>query len=118
MGRPCACSFEALAGGGEALTSCNTCGNSMHQGCMSLWASSRRQRGAAVTCPLCRATVGGSGASAEEGGYANLAAFSSAHAGADTSLEALYGDRSVWVRAAQGGMSRRAAASLWRGMGH
>ncbi len=49
---------------------------------------------------------GGSGPSR----YLNLAAYSEAHqAGGGPSLDALYGSTAVFVRANQGGLSRRAA---------
>lgn len=83
---------------------------------MTHWAASKRGRAEPVTCPLCRADWQDGcappplGAPTSAGQYANLAAYSAAHRGADTSLESLYGDSAVWVRAHQG--SRR------RGLGH
>lgn len=61
---------------------------------------------------------GGAGAGASPSAYLNLSAYSSAHQGADASLEALYGDRALWVRAHQGQYGRGEAAAAWRAMGH
>ena len=61
------------------------------------------------------AAAGGAGAGDE---YLNLAVLSAAHAGADTSLEALYGDRAVWIQASQGLLPRSTAAARWRAAHH
>ena len=118
----CAICVEPMAEGGEAVTFCASCGQNVHGGCIAKWISTRRAQGIQISCPYCRGNwVDGlhpeAGASGAGGGqYINLAAASEAHRGADVSLEALYGDRAVWLRAGQGQISRAAAAATWRAL--
>ncbi|KAF8063783.1 Map3k1 [Scenedesmus sp. PABB004] len=106
----CPICFEELQDGGEPLEWCATCGNSLHAACFSRWADTKRRGHATVTCCFCRApwagTGPGSGGAAAAGlrdGYINLTTASAAHAGADTGLDALYGERARWIRRHQGG---------------
>lgn len=69
-------------------------------------------------CPFCRQPWGPKPASDAAGTYINLAQASGSHADRDLSLEALYGDKAIWVRAKQGLMGKRAAARAWRGLGN
>ena len=86
---------------------------------MEHWSSNRRAHGQQVTCPLCRSAwrdaAGGAGSAPAATGqqYLNLGG-----PAAGTSLESLYGNRSVWVRAQQGDMSRAAAARVYSTLGH
>lgn len=58
--------------------------------------------------------VPGAGATSP-GGYLNLRQHSSQHAGADTSLEALYGENAMWINHHQHGHgSRQGTARMWR----
>ena len=43
--------------------------------------------------------------------YVNLRQYSAAHAGVDTSLDALYGPSAMWIR--NRGGARGGAASIW-----
>ena len=127
-GCDCPVCFEPLVGGRdrEGASFCSSCRNSVHTACMEHWVRSRRDRGIAATCPLCRAPWldGAAPAGAPDGGgsgsgqYLNLAQYSAAHQGADTSLSGLYGDSAVWTQASQGRLSRRQAANAWRELGH
>lgn len=137
----CPVCCEELEPAGEALVFCGSCGNNIHRLCFDKWAAQGRRQGggSGVTCVMCRApwVDGASGKAAADsgsagavaavaavpglgpGGYLNLAAVSDAHRGAQAaSLEALYGDRSVWIQANQGRIGRREAASLWAASGH
>ena len=87
------------------------CGNNIHTECFNSWRQSKQRSGAAVTCVYCRAKWSDAEIKAAEAEYLNLRPFSAAHAGVDTSLEALYGDTSGWIRN-RGGPSR-GQANLW-----
>lgn len=81
------------------------------------WADAKRMSHNPVTCVYCRAPWpdAAAGATSPGGGaYINLAQVSSAHAGADTSLEALYGANAMWIHTHAGGRSRGNAARMWR----
>lgn len=94
--------------------------NHVHVECMRLWVKARRQRGLDASCPCCRARWRGDAPGAavvKEGKYLNLAGCSGAPPN-DRSLYGLYGDRAVWIQARKGLISRRAAISRWRNMGH
>ncbi|KAL6776045.1 hypothetical protein ACKKBG_A19580 [Auxenochlorella protothecoides x Auxenochlorella symbiontica] len=124
----CPICMEAMAlgagGAADQLTFCGVCGNNVHRGCIKLWQKHRRQAGSGASCPYCRGRwVDGlfpatSQADKGKGKYVNLTDLSSGHQGVDTSYEALYGDRAVWVYANQGLGSRREAARMWRSLGH
>lgn len=117
---------DSLEGGQrEAVTFCFTCGNNVHSACIKMWVDSRRRQSLEVSCPFCRscwmdgknppkANPRATGQAAGE--YVNLGNLSEAHRNGDTSLEALYGDRSIWIEANQGTVSRRVAASYWQTM--
>ncbi|GAB4820534.1 hypothetical protein N2152v2_007580 [Parachlorella kessleri] len=102
----CPICFESLSAqgmGDNKVTFCaGSCGNNVHVGCMRMWLGSHH-----TTCPLCRAPWvdglnPGAGAAGEPKEYPNLAQYSRAHQRANTSVEALYGDRQ--------------AANMWRSM--
>jgi hypothetical protein len=103
----------------EKVTFCLACGNNVHAACIATWVSTRTRSGLDVSCPLCReAWVDGSNPQAAGGGgrqrgYQNLAHVSDAHRGGVPSLEEMYGDRSIWIRASAGEVSRREAANAW-----
>ncbi|KAK3363225.1 hypothetical protein B0T25DRAFT_32983 [Lasiosphaeria hispida] len=49
------CFEEMKAGGGEALVWCRAaCGQNVHKACFEMWAKTKRQGQATVTCPYCR----------------------------------------------------------------
>ncbi|CAA6672872.1 unnamed protein product [Spirodela intermedia] len=52
-GGDCPVCLQEMEREGEALKTCATCGNSLHEGCFLQWRSSRGRR--AATCVLCRA---------------------------------------------------------------
>lgn len=118
----CAICFEELRQDKEALVWCATCGNNLHEKCFKVWASTKKTSHCEVTCVYCRSHwVDGSKPAAAQhhadvddmsGGYVNLAQYSTAHRGADTSLSALYGNSAVWIEG--GGGSRRSRYRVYR----
>ncbi|PSC74170.1 SWIM zinc finger isoform B [Micractinium conductrix] len=115
----CPVCFDEMEASGEAVSWCLACGNNIHRSCMQHWASSKRAQRSDVTCPLCRAPwadgsappgagAGGAAAAAAGGAgqYLNLAQYSEAHRGG-ASLEALYGERAMWIERGGGGGGRR-----------
>eukprot|EP01025_Chloroclados_australasicus_P059264 TRINITY_DN7484_c1_g1_i5.p1 TRINITY_DN7484_c1_g1~~TRINITY_DN7484_c1_g1_i5.p1 ORF type:complete len:309 (+),score=31.97 TRINITY_DN7484_c1_g1_i5:177-1103(+) len=113
----CPICFDELVEGAEELVWCKTCGNNIHQGCFERW---RQQKMGAATCVFCRAVWQDDkkDSNKDTGDYVNLANYSQAHKNTDTSLQALYGERAVWINRAQGYMSRGAAANIYRAMQH
>jgi hypothetical protein len=53
---PCAICFDDMGTNMALLTYCMACGNNMHKVCMQQWATAKRSRGEAVSCPYCRAS--------------------------------------------------------------
>ncbi|GFR45239.1 hypothetical protein Agub_g6637 [Astrephomene gubernaculifera] len=128
------CYEEMVAGGREAITFCRSCGNNMHTDCVKRWADSKR--GQTVTCVYCRApwttnnntnnpggaaggragraaaAASGAGADGEAASpYVNLSQYSDAHR-QEASLEELYGDNALFIRAHAGQMGLRQAARM------
>ncbi|CAD7704551.1 unnamed protein product [Ostreobium quekettii] len=115
----CPVCYEELKEGGEALVWCNTCGNNIHKVCFTKWSRTQLQNCGSVTCVYCRSPwEDGSNPGKIEGvkdndGYVNLRDVSQHHNSNNTSLDALYGDTSMWVEASMGLISRRNAARLF-----
>ncbi|GBF92508.1 hypothetical protein Rsub_04612 [Raphidocelis subcapitata] len=113
----CPICFDELVDGAEAVSWCASCGNNLHTRCCDSWARARRAGGGGVTCVYCRApwadgsrpgAAGGGGAGAGAAGppgggaYVNLARYSEAHRGVDTSIEALYPETAGFITGAWG----------------
>lgn len=111
---PLGCKVQSMRLLQEQIVFCKACGNNVHKECFQRWSTAKK--GVGVTCVYCRqpwhtADVGGLPG---EGGYVNLASHSAHHTGADTSLSALYGSNSVWIRAHAGEIGLRHAANISR----
>ena len=96
----------------EVVTSCKLCGNHVHKECFQRWCSAKRAQHVPVTCVYCRAAWDDDSKEApgsSSAAYLNLAQHSAQHRGSATSLQNLYGDRSLFIRANQGSLSRAEA---------
>lgn len=103
----------------RSMTFCANCKNHVHNECIQFWITARKGQSLDVTCPLCRSKwVDGQNQGASGANYVNLAHFSKAHKNQDSSLEALYGDRAVWIRANKGEISKKFAARTWATLQH
>lgn len=104
-GAECGICFDDLhACDAPLVVFCQSCGNNVHASCFSRW---RASQGSSVTCVYCRAPwkdAAGARAGPSGEGYLNLASHSAAHAGADTSLGALYPGSWMWLEAREGTM--------------
>ena len=95
----------------DAVTACKKCGNHVHRDCFQRWCTAKRAQQVPVSCVYCRAAWEdeSSGAPGSSSSYLNLAQHSRHHRGSDLSLQSLYGDRSLFIRAGQGSLSRAEA---------
>lgn len=100
------------------VTFCAKCGNNVHVECIEKWKTYRRQAGGGCSCPYCRQTWREPGEGSSETKYMNLAEHSMEHRSHNLSVENLYGDRAVWIKANQGLVGKGQAVRIWRSLGH
>ncbi|KAK9823335.1 hypothetical protein WJX72_002022 [[Myrmecia] bisecta] len=104
----CPICYDELKAGSSAAADkivwCATCGNNVHAECFRRWTAAKQASHTPVSCVYCRATPWidgsnpqGGAAPEDDSGYVNLKAVSEHHRNADSSLEALYGDRARWI---------------------
>ena len=94
----------------DAVTACKKCGNHVHKDCFQRWCTAKCAQHVPVTCVYCRAAWDeGSKDTPGSSAYLNLAQHSAHHRSSDLSLQSLYGDRSLFIRAGQGSLSRAEA---------